>query len=600
MKRVVIVGGGYAGIEAGLTLHRRLRRRDNVEITLINQHPFHTLLTELHEVAGGRVGEDAVMVPLKHIFQYTQVKVVQDVVMEFDLAGKRVRSKDREYPYDYLIVALGSQPTFYGIEGMEEHSFPLWSLDDALRIRRHIRDMVAEAARSGDPFERQSYLTIVVGGGGFTGIEMVGELIRWRRQLAREFHVQLSEIRLILVEAMNRILPGLDESLARRVADYLDRHNVQVITGHPIRKVEADKIFLNSGLAIPTRTLIWTGGVVANQIVQESEFPQNKRGRIIVNDYLQIEGHPEVYAVGDNCGLQWEEDGSCVDMPALVESALQTGRTAASNIISDLRGKRMRISRPKYHGLMVSVGRWWGVADIMGVPLIGIFSILMKHLVNLHYLFGIAGFEQVFRYIRHEFLDMRLDYQSMLEVQFTRERPLFFLVPLRLYLGYMWFVEGLKKLSDGWWNNVSIGKAVLAVPEIIGMNQAVPVDVTSGATLMELVSPHTPWWYAWFVERFVYPNALLFQRFVVIVEIGLGLAFLLGFMTVIAAAISIGMNLNFLLSTGLYDYWYIFASIAMFAGAGSVFGLDYFVMPYLMRQWRYFVRNKRINPFLFR
>lgn len=598
MKRIVIVGGGYAGIEAGLTLHRRLKRREKVEIILINQHPFHTLLTELHEVAGGRVSEDAVTVPLRHIFQYTRVKVIQDVVTEFDLAGKKVRSKDREYFYDYLIIALGSQPTFYGIEGMEEHSFPLWSLDDALRIRRHIRDMVAEAARSSDPFVRQSYLTIVVGGGGFTGIEMIGELIRWKRQLAREFNVQLSEIRLILVEAMNRILPTLDESLARRVAEYLDRNNVQVITGHPISKVEEDKVYLNSGLAIPTRTLIWTGGVVANATVQASELPKTKRGRIVVNDYLQVEGYPEVYAVGDNCGLQWEEDGACIDMPALVESAVQTGKTAALNIIADLRGKRLRISRPKYHGLMVSVGRTWGVAEIMGVPLVGLLSIVMKHLVNIHYLFGIAGFEQVFRYLHHEFLDLKPSYQSFLEVQFTRQRPLFFLVPLRLYLGYMWLVEGLKKVSDGWWNNVSLGKAVIAVPQVAGLSQAVPVDVTSGATLMELVSPHTPWWYAWFVERFVYPNALLFQRFVIIVEIGLGLAFLFGFMTVIAAAISIGMNLNFLLSTGLYDYWYIFASIAMFAGAGSVFGLDYFVMPYLMRQWRYFVRNKRINPLI--
>ncbi len=600
MKKIVIVGGGYAGVEAGLTLHRRLKRREQVEITLVNRNPFHTLLTELHEVAGTRVGERSVMVSLRHIFQYTKVKVVQDSITEFDFDNKAVRSENREYQYDYLILALGSEPTFYGIEGMEDHAFTLWSLEDAQRIRSHITEMVAKAARSTDPFERQAYLTFVVGGGGFTGVEMVGELIRWKRQLAKEYNIPVSEIRLILVEAMDRILPTLDEALAQRVENYLDHNHVQVLNGQPIKRVTPDGILLGQNLDIPTKTLIWAGGVVANRTIQDSGLKQSRRGRLAVNNYLQVDGHPDVLAAGDNCGLTWEEDGRPVEMPALVESALATGKTAALNVIAALRGTEMKRSRPKYHGLMVSVGRWWGVANIMEVSLVGILAIVMKHMVNLHYLFGIGGFELIIRYIRHEFLDMKAPFQNIAEVQFTRQRPLFFLVPLRLYLGYMWLEEGVKKVMEGWWNSVALGKAALSDPSLTGASQAIPVDGVAGATLMELVGEHTPGWYAWIVENLIYPNALLFQRLVVLTEIGLGLAFLLGFMTVIAAAVSIGMNINFLLSTGLYDFWYIFASIPMFAGAGDVFGLDYFLMPYLMRQWRYLVRNKRIKPILLR
>ena len=594
MAKIVILGGGYAGIEAGLTLHRRLRGRRDVEITLIDANPFHTLLTELHEVAGARVREQAVKVPLQLIFQYTRVRLVQDYITEFDFEHKVVRSQQREYDYDYLVIALGSEPTFYGIEGMQEHAFSLWSLDDALRIRNHITRMVATAARTPDPLKRRKYLTFVVSGGGFTGVEMIGELILWRRRLSQEYNIPLSEIRLVLVEALDAILPHIDAKLADKVLAYLDAHHVQVFTGQRITAVEPDRITLGDNLEIETKTLIWAGGVMANQVVQNSGLPQRGRGRLQVNQYLQVEGYPEVFAAGDNCGLTWEEEGRQVLMPALVESALATGKTAATNIIASLAGKPLRPSRPKYHGLMVSVGRWWGVADIMGLRLVGFLAIAIKHLVNLHYLFGIGGFELIFGYLHHEFFGMRKDYRSTPERQFTRQRPLFFLVPLRLYLGYMWLQEGITKLADGWWHTVMLGKSVMT--ELGG--PAFTVDTTSGATLLELVGPNTPSWYQWFVEGVIYPNSLLFQRLVVITEIGLGLAFLLGFMTIVAAIVSIAMNINFLLSTGLHDYWWIFASIAMLAGAGDVFGLDYFFIPYLMRQWRYLVRNRRINPFL--
>ena len=213
--------------------------------------------------------------------------------------------------------------------------------------------MVA-AARTPDPLKRRKYLTFVVSGGGFTGVEMIGELILWRRRLSQEYNIPLSEIRLVLVEALDAILPHIDAKLADKVLAYLDAHHVQVFTGQRITAVEPDRITLGDNLEIETKTLIWAGGVMANQVVQNSGLPQRGRGRLQVNQYLQVEGYPEVFAAGDNCGLTWEEEGRQVLMPALVESALATGKTAATNIIASLAGKPC--AHRARHGLMVSVG----------------------------------------------------------------------------------------------------------------------------------------------------------------------------------------------------------------------------------------------------
>ena len=133
-QKVVIVGAGYAGVEAALTLYKKKKKNDSIDIFLIDKNPYHTLLTELHEVAGNRIDEDGIIVPLRDIFRYTDVHVIQDEIKGFDLDNKIVKSESSEYPYDYLILAAGSRPNYYGIPGMAENSFSLWSFDDAVRI----------------------------------------------------------------------------------------------------------------------------------------------------------------------------------------------------------------------------------------------------------------------------------------------------------------------------------------------------------------------------------------------------------------------------------------------------------------------------------
>jgi NADH dehydrogenase len=158
-KKVLIVGAGYAGIEAALTLNKK-KKRDNIEITLIDKNPYHTLLTELHEVAGNRISEEGIRIPLKSIFKYTDVNLVMDEITSFDFENNRVSSEKTTYDYDYLILAMGSSPNFFGIQGLKEHAFTLWSYDDAVNIREHIKKCFIFAAQEKDEAEKNVFLPL--------------------------------------------------------------------------------------------------------------------------------------------------------------------------------------------------------------------------------------------------------------------------------------------------------------------------------------------------------------------------------------------------------------------------------------------------------
>lgn len=589
-KKILVLGAGYAGVEAALTLQKKKKKNEDIEVTLIDRNSYHTLLTELHEVAGNRISEDGVIVPLNDIFKYTGVKVVKDEITGFDLKNNRLISDSTAYDYDYLVIAAGSQPNFYGIPGMSEHCFTLWSYKDAIRIREHIKDTFIRAAQETDAGKRRNLLTFVVGGGGFTGVEMVGELALWVKSLCKSHDISREEVKLILVEALPNILNNLQPKNIEKAMNYLTKKlKVEVKLNCAITKVTEDSVELKNGTVIKSRTLIWTAGIKAAKITGEDSFEEEKGGRIKVNEFTRTQ-YENVYAVGDNAAFH----NGKYTLPALVETALQTGKAAAKNILADIRDKEKEKLEPKLHGVMVSIGSYFAVSDIMGRQLPRLLSIIMKYMVNIHYLFGIGGFELVFKYIKHELLFKKQE-KFLVEKHYSMMTPTFWLVPIRLFLGYSWLMEGINKVREGWFS-----KALLAgLPADTGTSASV---TETGEKVFRIVSDHTPGWYAWIAHTIVIPNAQLFQIMIVLGEIGLGAALLSGTFTFIAGLGALALNINFILSTGLYDYdwWYIPAALCMLGGAGRAFGVDHYLMPYLMRQWRYFVRNKKIKPFQFR
>ncbi len=341
---------------------------------------------------------------------------------------------------------------------------------------------------------------------------------------------------------------------------------------------------------IPTRTVIWTGGVKAKGFVKELGISLGARDRIVVNDYLQTKEYPYVYAIGDNMEFQ-DKDGKV--LPPLVETAIQSADCAAYNIAADIKGRDKKKLEAKLHGVMVSVGSFFAVAQLSGMPFLsGLPATIIKHMVNMHYLFGIGGLELIWEYLNHQFFHKTRKYNWFVETgigHVGRRNFTFWLVPLRIWLGVMWLVSGIQKIQSDW-----LGDWVL-----IGLSGA--TDATSSASITPLVGPNSPGWYVAIAENIIMPNALLFQKLIVITEIGLGLAFIFGFFTFIAAIVSIGMHINFALgaglpqTNGLPDLWWIAASFSMFAGAGRAFGVDYYLMPFLRNQLRYFQKNRSIN-----
>jgi NADH:ubiquinone reductase (H+-translocating) len=589
-KKIMILGAGYAGVEAALTLQKKKKKNDDIEITLIDKNSYHTLLTEIHEIAGNRINEDGVVVPLKDIFNYTDVKVVKDEIANIDFETKRLVSLSGEYNYDYLIIGAGSEPNYYGINGLAHNSFSLWSYQDALKIREHIKEMFLKASQENDSEKKKKMLTFVVGGGGFTGVEVIGEIALWTRSLCKEYKIKIDDVKLVLVEALDKILINMKEKSIAKAMNYLEKKlKVEVLKNSAIMNVDTDNVLLKDGRTLQTKTLIWTAGVRASCITDEVIINKNKSFRISVNGFAETQ-YDKVYAVGDISAFI--DNGNVI--PAMVEGAIQTGHAAAENIIAEIRGKEKKELNPKLHGSMVSIGSFFAVTNLMGIELPRFLALIVKYLVNVHYLFGIGGFEIILKYLNHEVFEKR-HRKFLIEKHYTVKKPIFWLAPLRLYFGYVWFMEGLKKILDGW----------LVTPMLAGL----PADGTTSASVTEggkhffqIVSAHTPGIYAWFANTFVIPNALFFQICIVLAEVGIGLAFASGAFNFIAACVSLALILNFILSTGILEqqWWYIPASIAMMAGSGYAFGLDYYIMPYLMRQWRYFVRNKKIKICLWR
>ena len=609
-NKILVLGAGYGGVHAAKKLAKKYKKNNDVEITLIDRNPYHTLMTELHEVAGGRVHPESVQVELCKIFGKTKVNVVTDFIENVNTEDKTVKTTHGDYSYDYLIIGTGSEPAFFGVPGVKENGFTLWSFEDALRIRHHIEDMFAKASLERDASKRKEMLTFIVAGSGFTGIEMAGELLEWKSRLAREYNVDETEVTLKVVEAMGTILNMLDRKQADKAERYMVKHGVEVLKNSPIVEVSEDKITLKNGEKISTRTLIWTCGIQGNQDAKEYGLETARAGRLQTNEYMQAVGKKDVFVVGD---MAYFEEEAGKGTPQIVEAAEQTANTAVKNIIASIENKEMEKFKGNYHGFMVSIGGRYCVANLMGMKLSGFFAMMMKHLVNMYYLWGVNNINAVYNYLQHEFFTME-DRRSVMRGHVSSKANRLWLVPLRMYIGCLWLIEGVKKLLGestwdkmwdagsikGFFENITIGADSWTKAGNINMPFEWLKEATSGASATASASTgeaatqwatpiikEVPGWYA-SIMQVMMPNpevAVWFQRIVVLMEIGMGLCLIAGLFTFIFSAVSAGMVVNFILCAmaGWDILWYFFGSIALMGGAGRVFGLDYYIMPWITR-----------------
>ncbi|WP_320121362.1 FAD-dependent oxidoreductase [uncultured Sphaerochaeta sp.] len=619
-KQIVILGGGYAGVHAAKALHKAFKKqKDKVEITLIDKNRHHILMTELHEVAGNRVDEASVKISFDRIFSGKMVRVVQDRITSIDFE-KQVLTGDRaSYSYDQLLISTGAQTADFNIPGVKEHAFYLWSLEDALKLRTHIESTVRKAVKEADEEKRKQMLTFVVAGGGFTGVELIGELTEWLPILCKKHGIDFKkEVRLINCEGLGNILNMLPEKPREKAVKRMEKKGVEIMLNSLITNVEADRFTTKNGDVIKTETLVWTCGVRGTEFCERLPLTDGKIGRKAVNEFMQSPDHQNVYLAGD--GMWFIEDNRAV--PQIVEAAEQTAKTAADGITYTIKQELgLKATPPKpyksnFHGYMVSIGGTYAVSHTAGISLSGFFAMALKHMVNLYYQSGVCGVNAIWGYIKHEILEVK-DRRSLIGGMATYKVPSYWTVFLRMYLGVMWLIEGIGKINKGWltdttgskvywgapagaesadsWSSASqaavetVASASQAAVETVASASQAAGDAAAGAVeqfapplLSEPLAIFT-----WINDTFVAQAPYFFQIMIVLAELGIGLLFLAGLFTFPAAIVSLGLSVMFLIGAlaGKEILWYMAVSIVMLGGAGKAFGLDYWVMPYIKKLW---------------
>ncbi|PWI58947.1 NAD(P)/FAD-dependent oxidoreductase [Sulfoacidibacillus thermotolerans] len=349
-NRIVILGAGYAGLVCALQTRKYLTASE-ASITLVNKHNYHQLITLLHETAVGARSDRSLRIPLDKVLADKDVQIQKGTVVKIDPSAKQVALEDGQtISYDLLVVALGSETEYFGIPGLKEHAYTLKSLNQARLLRAHVESCFARY-----PLERRrELLRFVVGGAGFSGIELVGEFADALPRLASEAGVPLEYVELYNVEAAPGILPGFDADLVKTAEESLKARGVRFLTGVPITQVEPGIVHLKTGDTIEAETIVWTGGVRGNQIVVDAGFETDARGRAKVNAYLESVNYEGVYILGD-CALILNEQGR--PYPPTAQLAWQMGAACAKYLYHDVRGGVKEEFRPNIAGAIASLGR---------------------------------------------------------------------------------------------------------------------------------------------------------------------------------------------------------------------------------------------------
>lgn len=383
IPKIVILGAGYGGLMTAVYLQRDLQYNE-AEVLLVNKHDYHYMKTALHEPAAGTTPQEAVKVNISEIINTDLIHFRKGTVEAIYPKEKRVVLQDGEIDYDYLVIALGSDVETFGIQGLKEHAFGITSLNSVRLIREHIERTFSRYAAEG---EDEANLTIVVGGAGFTGIEFVGELADRIPFLCKKYHVPMEKVKIINIEAAPTVLPGFDQELVDYAVDQLQRKGVRFLLNTPIKACTEESVELANGDKIRSKTVIWTGGVRGNRIVEEAGF-EAIRGRVKVDATLRAPGYTDVFVIGD-ASVVFNAEGR--PYPPTAQIAVQQGVVCAHNLIALIRGGRLQPFVPHIQGTLASLGRKTGVGIVGKIKLKGGTALWMKKASDLRYLYKLGG-----------------------------------------------------------------------------------------------------------------------------------------------------------------------------------------------------------------
>jgi NADH dehydrogenase len=371
--RIVIAGGGFAGLYAARYLDKRLARRSDIEVTLVSRENFILFTPMLHEVAAGDLSPRDIVNPLRRILRHVNVVEAEIEAIDADsrtircLAG--VRDVEIELQYDHLLLALGSETNFFSMHDVRDWAVTMKNLTDAALLRNRMVRVLEEASLRGNEVWRRELLTFVVAGGGFAGVETAGAINDFVRETAKVYPSLGEEnIRVVVVHPGQFLLPELGEELGEYAERKLRARNVEVIKGARVSGYDGSLVRLSDGTSIAASTLVWTAGVKANRVLESLPYPK-ERGRLLVNEYLGLPELNGVWAAGDCAAVPTDRRG--VFYPPTAQHGLREAVAAAKNIERVITGRSPKPFRFKTIGMLASIGHHTGVAMVFGIKFSG-------------------------------------------------------------------------------------------------------------------------------------------------------------------------------------------------------------------------------------
>ncbi len=385
-RGIVIIGGGFAGVAAALQLKKRLKGK--VKITLIDRNPYHLFTPSLYEVATSEEPQKNIAIPFNLIFT-KGVQIIQNEVVSIDTKTKQISLQDGlVVGYDYLLIAGGSESAYMGIAGLQEKSIGFKTLQDALVIKEKIKNMCCEEGKCNRKVQ------VIIGGGGFAGTELAAELLTYKDKIAKQNNLDRECLDLTIIQGSDKLLKELSEHVSVLAQKRLNYPNVHLAFGGHIKEVTDKEVLTDDGKSYPYQILIWTGGVKPNHLATQSNLPVNDHGGILVDNFLQVQGVENVFAVGDIAG--YVDPTTKEHAHTVAQVAEEQGHAAGENIARLIQNKKMEEYKYRHWGYVVPLKGYFAVAELTGIHLDGFFGWILQQLVFLRYLLGILPFWKAF------------------------------------------------------------------------------------------------------------------------------------------------------------------------------------------------------------
>ena len=419
-KRILILGGGFAGVDCTRKLESYFHSDYDIEITLVSDDNFLLFTPMLPQIVAGTVAPRHIVMSLRALCK--KARIYESVVRDIDPVQQHVTLEGTpekigvRIHYDYLVIALGSETNFFGLKNVEKHSFTMKTLADAISLRNRLIDMLEQAENEKNPKIKERLLTFVIVGGGFAGVETAGEINDFLHDAVSYYHnTKKEDIHVILVEATSTILQGFNKRLTEYAHNKLEKNGIKIILENAVTSFDGKIVILNklpkpsvgidSKNIINSHTLVWTAGVTPVEIIQNSIF-KIKKGKIIVNEFLEIPNYSGVFAIGDCSQFDDEVNNK---FPPTAQLAEAHAKLVAYNIKQTIENKEKKKFEYSWKGQSAIIGKHYGIAEVMGMKITGFWAwILWRN----YYLTKMPNIEKRIRV----WLDWNIDLFSRIDI----------------------------------------------------------------------------------------------------------------------------------------------------------------------------------------